>query len=63
MEKPKQLKTINLESLVSTCQQHLDYIDSDDYYEDNDDAHYIYEEAMRTIFGKDVFNYINERTN
>lgn len=64
MEKPKQLseKEIDLSGLKGICQQYIEFYDNDDkYYEDNDYSHYIFEKAMTTIFGEDVFDWINQR--
>lgn len=64
MEKPKQLteKEIDLTELRNVCQGYIDFIDNDnEYYEDNNNDHYIFEKAMTTIFGKDVFDWINQR--
>lgn len=64
MEKPKQLsdKEIDLTELRNICQGYIDFIDNDkEYYEDNDNDHYIFEKAMTTIFGKDVFDWMNKR--
>jgi len=30
-------------------------------YQDEDDSHYIYEEAMMAIYGKDYFDWRNEQ--
>lgn len=61
MEKPKRLENIELESLISECEGYLEFVDSDDYHEDNDYDHYIFKQAMKTVFGKDVFKYINNK--
>jgi hypothetical protein len=62
MEKPKQLEQINLDELIKICQEYIDFIDNDEeYYEDNDFDQYIFEKAMETIFGENVFEYINKR--
>jgi len=61
-EKPQQLKEINLDKLKRICQEYIDFVDNDEeYYEDNDYDHYIFEQAMKTVFGEDVFDYINTR--
>ena len=61
-EKPKQLETIDLEMLRNICQEYIDFVDNDDvYYNDNDYDHYIFETALTTIFGNDIFEYINKR--
>lgn len=56
------LDQIDLTSLISNCQKHLDSIYSDDYDEDNDYNHYIYSEAMKALFGKDIFDIINKKS-
>ncbi len=64
MEKPKQLseKEIDLSELKGICNEYIDFINDDDnYYEDNDYSHYIFEKTMTTIFGEDVFDWINKR--
>ena len=65
MTKPEQLKDeqINLDDLREICQQYIDFNDNDEEYsEDNDYSSYIFETAMTTIFGKEVFNdFINKR--
>lgn len=62
--KPLQSDNPNLEKLRTVCQGLIDSIDNGNYHEDedNDDEHYIYEAAMEALYGKDVWNYINERT-
>ncbi len=62
MEKPTQLIQVNLDELRKICQEYVDFVDSDDeYYEDNNFDQYIFEKAMMVLYGKDVFNWINER--
>jgi len=61
MNKPKQKKNIDWSKVIKLCQKHLDTYGTFDYAEDNDDEIYIFEEAMKAIFGEDVFDYINER--
>jgi hypothetical protein len=62
MLKPKQLEKINLDDLKKICQEYIDFVDNDEeYHEDNDFDQYIFEKAMMTIFGENVFEYINQR--
>ena len=62
MNKPNQLDNPDLNSLREICQEYVDFIDNDDeYHEDNNYDHYIFEEAMTTIFGEDVWDFINNR--
>lgn len=64
MEKPKRLEQINLDSLQNICQEYIDFIDNDKkYHDDNDYIHYIFEEALMTIFGKEVWTFVNNRQN
>lgn len=64
MKKPTQLniEEINIDKLKAICQRYIDFIDDDeDYHEDNDYDHYIFEEALEAIFGKDVWDFVNNR--
>lgn len=64
MEKPIILKDedFNLKDLKDTCQGYLDFVDNDkEYNEDNDYSSYIFETAMEALFGKDVFQWVNQR--
>lgn len=58
---PLEDSEIDLSSLKRTCVDHVNAINEQG--EDNDDVeHYIYEEAMTTIFGPDIFTWINKKT-
>lgn len=52
---------IDLEALKKICHDYLDYVDSEDYSEDNDFSEYIFETAMQTFYGENVFDWINNR--
>ncbi len=54
MVRPQQLENIDWSSVIAQANNLLD-----NPSEDDDDAHYLYEEVMMTVFGKDVFDYIN----
>ena len=51
---PKRLENIDWSGVIRTCEksarEHAECNDTD-----SDMPHYIYEEAMRAVFGKDVF--------
>ncbi len=49
-----------MEALKKICNDYLEYIKSDDYHDDNDWAHYIYEEALKAILGDNIFDRIKE---
>ena len=52
----------DLTDLKDTCQGYIDFIDNDkEYSEDNDYSDYIFECAIIALFGKDAFEWINER--
>jgi DNA modification methylase len=62
--KPIQLENPDLSDLREICQEYIDYVFEDpDYNEDRAAKYdyYIYDEAISAIFGKDVWNNINER--
>lgn len=62
MEKPVKLENINTKELIEICQEYIDFIDNDDKYQnDNDYKKYIFEVAMETIFGKKVWDFINNK--
>lgn len=62
MEKPKQLETVDLQNLRKICQDYMNFVDDDEeYHDDNDYNQYIFEMAMETFFGKDVWVFINNR--
>lgn len=60
MKKPKQLKGLHDEQgLRDLCQQYIDYLTSDEYHEDSDYDHYIFEKALEAVFGINVWDYVN----
>ena len=59
-EKPKLLQTPHLTGLINTCQIYID--DASEHGRvDEDTAHYVFEEAMKALYGKDVFTWINKK--
>lgn len=59
--KPEIKQNIDLNNLIKVLQKHVDYVASEDYHEDNDDTHYIYEEVMETFYGKEFFKFLKEQ--
>jgi hypothetical protein len=57
MEKPKQKedKDIDLKELKSICEDAM----YNRHNEDSDMEHYIFETAMETIYGKDMWEFYN----
>ncbi len=59
------IKTSNpdLSKLYKLCEEYFDFMLSEKYHDDNDFSHYIYEETLTTLYGKDVFkNFINKKS-
>lgn len=64
MKKPLQIEEdkVDLTALKEICQSYIDFVDNDEeYHEDNDYSHYIFETTMEALFGKGVWNFINNR--
>ena len=56
--KPQQLEELNLARLRKICQDYIDEVERDAWASE-DTRHYIYEIALETVFGEDVFNWVN----
>ena len=61
MKKPIRKKTIDIMKLIVICQKYIDFVDSDDYCEDNDYEYYIFQAALETIYGNDCWDFINSK--
>ena len=48
-----------LPQLKKQIQEYIDYIDSDDYHEDNDWEYYIYESVIEIICGPKFWDWYN----
>jgi len=53
---------MDLTGLKKTLQSCIDEMWGDDYCEDNDDASYVYEEALKAFFGEDIWERIDKQT-
>lgn len=60
MEKPIIIDSPDLSALKKMCQEYIDAI-ADDEYIDDDFNHYIFECALSTFFGKDVWKFVNSK--
>jgi hypothetical protein len=49
-----------MDALKKICNEYLEYLESDDYFDDNDWAHYIYEAALRAVLGEDIFDRMRD---
>jgi len=56
--KPKLLDSPNIKLLQAICQNYINDLERDSYIDD-DREHYIFEVAMETVFGKDIWTYVN----
>jgi hypothetical protein len=63
MQKPEQLQQFNLDELLLQCEAYLSGIESGELHEDeqSDAHHYIFEAAMKSFYGPDVFEWINSK--
>ncbi len=50
-------------AVMKACQEYVDYIDGDDFHPDEmDDYEYdIFEKSFFSVFGKDIFKWMNEK--
>ena len=52
-----------MDRLKKECQDYLDFLDSDDFNEDrlDDYEHCIFEAALETFHGKDIWDVVNSK--
>jgi len=58
MKQPKQLKNIDWSWVIGMAEECL----LEDWYEDSDNSHYLYEEVMMAVYWENVFDYINQKS-
>jgi len=59
-DKPVMIEKPDYTNLKKICQDYIDSIANNEYVDDDFD-HYIYETAIETFFGKEVWQFINRR--
>lgn len=59
-ERPKPVVNPDWSKLIRTCDDVIKECERGEH-EDSDLPHYVYEEAMRAIYGPDVFKWMNKR--
>lgn len=59
-EQTKAIIRTKIGELKKLIDEYLEFIDSDDYYEDNDNPHYIFEAAINAFYPQEVWDYINK---
>jgi hypothetical protein len=57
---PKPLEYIEWNHLVEALNSYLEELSKGNY--DDDDDHYIYERVLETVYGKDIWKFINKHT-
>ena len=62
-KKPQMLtdSVINFNRLKNSCQEYIDFIDSEEYYDDHNFSYYIFETTVETFFGKKVWDFVNNK--
>jgi len=60
---PQPILDPDINGLRNLCEKYVAFIGSDNYYDDNDYERFICEEALETIFGEDVIDWIDKNTN
>jgi len=50
----------DLSSVESMCEDIVEQVVKGTYHEDNDDAQYMYEEVMCSMYGSDFFKWFNK---
>lgn len=62
MERPEfqNISTDNYSVLCDLCSQYLDLVKTGSV-DDSDLEHYIFEVALESVYGDDVWKYVNER--
>ena len=63
MNKPEIKTDIDLHDLKDAAQGYIDFIDSEEFNEDDEEAfrNEVYEKAMIALFGEDVFEWVNKK--
>lgn len=60
-ERPRPLKSLQVQKLIDICDAHIESMETGEYHDDDDSKHYIYEEAMKTVFGPKIFEWMNKK--
>jgi len=59
--RPPLKSSIDLISLRDICSQYMDEVERGEICDDSDNEHYIFETAIETFYGKDVWTWINDK--
>lgn len=58
---PKPLNDINIDAIKNIAKEELEYLTKNGK-NSKDIDHFMYETVMKTVYGNDIFNYINSKT-
>ena len=63
IETPKPLESIDFKRITDDAKDYIDNLAKKDgcHHEDCDCEHYMFENVMKTVYGKDIFKWINKR--
>ena|SRR5579859_2002368 len=62
MVHPKPPEDIDWSAVTKLAKDHIEQIANGKYHEDNDDKQWFYETVMTTVYGKNVFDWINKNS-
>jgi len=57
---PKPLDVPDFNRLIVEVMDYVKWIESGEYHSDNDWVEYIFEEAVKAVYGDRVFDWVNE---
>lgn len=57
---PERIQNPDLSRLQSTIESGFQEMLDGTWHEDNDDAGYIYDEALKALYGRDIFDWVNK---
>lgn len=60
MQRPHPVENPDFSKLIKNLENRMDDIVNDKYHDDDDDFYYVWEEAMKAVYGKDVFDWWNK---
>lgn len=61
-KRPEFLSQIDVQAILKSCENYMDYLHSENYHEDNDYSQYMFEDMMKAVYGNNIFKYINKLT-
>jgi hypothetical protein len=61
--RPLKVENVDIKKLWNTCEDFISFLESDEYHEDKIENYVndVFGKAMESIYGKEVFKFINNR--